>query len=50
MLGAWLWGVEGSVWALVVNLGLNCFLNFIALRQEAARAGVPLGYAHCGQE
>jgi O-antigen/teichoic acid export membrane protein len=47
---AWFWGVEGSVWALVANLALNCFLNFVALRQEAARFGVPLSYAHCGEE
>jgi O-antigen/teichoic acid export membrane protein len=31
-------------------MGVNCALNFIALRQEAAKAGVPLGYASCLQE
>jgi O-antigen/teichoic acid export membrane protein len=50
LAGAWFWGVEGSVWALVANLGLNCLLNFIALRQEAAREDVPLGYSDCFRE
>lgn len=50
LAGAWLWGVAGSVWALAANLGLNCLLNFIALRQEAARCGVPVGYLHSGRE
>ncbi|HWC60537.1 MAG TPA: oligosaccharide flippase family protein [Verrucomicrobiae bacterium] len=50
LAGAWWAGVTGSVWALDVNLALNCLMNFIALRQEAARAGVPLTYQHCGRE
>jgi O-antigen/teichoic acid export membrane protein len=40
-------GVLGSVWALVANMAVNCLLNFFALRKEAARAGVPLGYKNC---
>jgi len=50
LAGAWLGGVNGSVWALVANLAVNCVLNFFALRKEAARAGVPLNYRHCWQE
>jgi O-antigen/teichoic acid export membrane protein len=50
LAGAWLGGVTGSVWALVANLALNCAMNFVALRKEAARAGIPLSYRHCGQE
>jgi O-antigen/teichoic acid export membrane protein len=50
LAGAWFGGVTGSVWALDINLALNCVLNFIALRQEAARAGVPLRYHECGRE
>ncbi|HEX4265931.1 MAG TPA: oligosaccharide flippase family protein [Verrucomicrobiae bacterium] len=50
LAGVWFGGVTGSVWALVVNLALNCVMNFVALRKEAARAGVPLSYRHCTQE
>jgi len=50
LAGAWFAGVMGSVWALVANLAVNCFMNFVALRKEAARVGVPLSYRHCTQE
>jgi O-antigen/teichoic acid export membrane protein len=50
VIAAWFWGVPGSVWALVANLVLNCTLNFMALRREAAQAGVPLGYRDCFRE
>lgn len=50
LTGAWFGGVTGSVWALVANLALNCVMNFVALRKEAARALVPLHYLHCIQE
>jgi O-antigen/teichoic acid export membrane protein len=50
LAGAWFGGVTGSVWALDANLALNCILNFIALRREAAHAGVPLTYHQCGRE
>jgi O-antigen/teichoic acid export membrane protein len=49
-LGAWQWGVMGAVWALVVNLAINCALNFIAVRKEADRAGVVLSCRGCLQE
>ena len=47
---AWRGGVLGSVWALVVNTAVNCLLNFMALREEAAKVGVPLGYQNCFRE
>ena len=50
LAGAYYGGVTGSVWALVINLAVNCILNFVALRQEASRASVPLSYAHCFRE
>ncbi len=50
LAGAWWLGVLGAVWAAVVCLAVNCILNFIALRQEAGRAGVPLGYRGFQQE
>ena len=50
LAGAWLGGVMGSVWALDINLALNCVLNFIALRREAAREGVPIRYHECERE
>jgi O-antigen/teichoic acid export membrane protein len=48
--GALVWGVSGAISAMVINLGLNCVLNYAALRKESARAGVPLGYLGCLQE
>jgi O-antigen/teichoic acid export membrane protein len=50
LAGACFGGVAGSIWALVVNLGVNCVMNFVALRKEAARAGVPLSYRQCTRE
>jgi O-antigen/teichoic acid export membrane protein len=50
LAGAWFGGVTGSVWALVVNLAVNCVMNFAALRREASGAGVPLDYRHCLRE
>lgn len=50
LAGAWFAGVMGSVWALVANLAANCILNFVALRKEASRVGVPLTYRNCFQE
>lgn len=50
VLGAWLGGLSGAVWALVVNLGVNWLLNHLALRKEAKRYGVPLGYGQCVSE
>jgi O-antigen/teichoic acid export membrane protein len=50
LIGAWWGGVTGSVWALVVNMAVNCLLNFCALRVEAAKAGVPLSYRNCLNE
>ena len=40
--GAWWLGLEGATWGLVAGLVVNCIVNHIALRQEAARFGVPI--------
>ncbi len=50
LMAAWYWGVMGSVWALVLNLMLNCGFNFFALRREASSANMQLDYQHCFQE
>ncbi len=50
LVGAWYAGVIGSVWALVINLAINCVLNFVALRREASRVSVPLSYQRCFNE
>lgn len=50
LASAWFGGVNGSVWALVANLGVSCMMNFFALRKEAAVAGVPLSYRECVRE
>jgi len=43
-------GVFGSVWALVINMAANCILNYLALREEAKKSGIPLGYGDCMSE
>jgi O-antigen/teichoic acid export membrane protein len=40
LAGAFYFGIIGSVWALVITQGVNCILNYIALRREAAACGV----------
>src|SRR5512133_3014292 len=40
--GAWWFGLVGAVWGLVGSVAVNCACSHLALRQEAARAGVPL--------
>lgn len=50
LIGALYGGVNGSIWALVFNLAVNCVMNFVALRKEAAHAGVPLDYRQCLKE
>jgi len=48
--GVWWMGLEGAVWALIGSQGFNSFLSFLALRREAAAAGVPLQYGGCARE
>lgn len=43
--GVWWGGLMGAVWGLVASLGVNWLLNHLALRAEARRAGVMLGFA-----
>jgi O-antigen/teichoic acid export membrane protein len=43
-------GVRGAVLSQILTMFTNAGLNYLALRQEAARAGVPLGYTGCFQE
>ena len=50
IVGAWWAGVTGAVWAQVGALAANCFLNFLALRHEAARAGIPTGFEGLNRE
>jgi len=48
--GAYLGGLTGAVWALVINLGTNWLLNHLALRKEAKRHNVPLAFRNCSRE
>jgi O-antigen/teichoic acid export membrane protein len=42
MVGGALWlGLEGAVWGLVGSVAVNCVISNLALRREAAAAGVP---------
>ena len=40
--GAYFGGVAGTVWGMIAVLALNCYLNFLAVRTEAVKAGVPI--------
>ena len=40
--GAWGFGLLGAVWGLVGSIAVNCVFSHLALRREAATAGVPL--------
>lgn len=44
--GAYIAGLTGAVWGLVISSALNCGLNFLAMRQEAKAAGVVVTYRH----
>ncbi len=48
--GVYFFGLRGGVSGLVVSSAANCLMNTIALRAEALRAKVPIGYAGCGSE
>jgi O-antigen/teichoic acid export membrane protein len=39
--GAWWFGLRGAVWGLVGSTAANCVFSHLALRREAANAGVP---------
>jgi O-antigen/teichoic acid export membrane protein len=43
-------GLPGALTGQVVALLLSCILNRVALKSEAKRFGVPLGYAGCAVE
>jgi O-antigen/teichoic acid export membrane protein len=48
--GAYLGGLTGAVWALVINLGLNWLLNHLALRKEMRFFGISFTYKNCSRE
>ena len=50
VLGVWAYGLSGALLGQVAALALICLLSRLALRAEARRFGVPLGYAGCGRE
>ncbi len=45
--GAYLGGLKGSVWALLINLIINWLLNHIALRREAKKNFIPFTFKNC---
>lgn len=44
------WGLPGAVWALIVVQTIGCVLNHLALRREAKKNCVPVGYRGCLSE
>lgn len=48
--GVYLVGLEGAVWGLALSMGVNWFLNRVAIKRETHRTSVPLAYAGCTRE
>jgi O-antigen/teichoic acid export membrane protein len=48
--GAWIWGLFGATWALVLNLAIHWLLNFMALRHEARRHKIRVTLSGCRPE
>ncbi len=42
--GAYLGGLNGALWALVITTGMNWFLNHLAVRRECLRTNIPYTY------
>jgi len=40
LIGAMYFGLTGAVWGLVISQGINCILNHLAVRREAAACGI----------
>jgi O-antigen/teichoic acid export membrane protein len=40
-LAAYFWGLKGTVCGLVLNLALNCLINFVVLQREMRRNRIP---------
>lgn len=50
VLGTYLGGLNGAVWALGINLCFNWLLNHLSLRKEAQRYKVPFALWKCTRE
>ena len=48
--GAYFGGLNGAVWALVINLCFNWLFNHLALRKEGRRYNVPFTLRKCSRE
>lgn len=48
--GAWLRGLEGAVFGLVITQAVNCWLNFRGLRAEVHCAAMPFVFAGASRE
>lgn len=48
--GAYFGGLTGTVWALAINLGVNWFLNYLALQKETRRYRISFSFTNCFSE
>ncbi len=48
--GAFLFGLSGIIWGMVVAQAIGCLLNLYALRREANRFGIPISFSSCTSE
>jgi len=51
LIGGACWGgLPGAVWGLIFTFSVHWTLNHLAIRREAARAGLSIGFRRCLQE
>jgi O-antigen/teichoic acid export membrane protein len=50
VIGAYLGGLTGAIWALVINMCVNWYLNHRALQKEGRRYSVPFTTKKCTSE
>ncbi|MBS3965511.1 MAG: oligosaccharide flippase family protein [Methylomonas sp.] len=50
IIGAYVWGLYGAIWALVINSAFNWLLNYHAIRKEFFRKKISFSYNNCWSE
>jgi O-antigen/teichoic acid export membrane protein len=48
--GAYMFGLSGLVWGMILAQAIGCFLNYSALRCEAIRYQIAISYSSCAAE
>ncbi len=48
--GAYLGGLLGAVYGLAINMGIHCFLNYLAMHRETKRRNINFLFKRCASE